>query len=180
MPSVIAVARDAEHRFAKEVQDSVTLLAGRGVEGDAHCGPTIRHRSRRRKTPDLPNTRQVHLLQSELFEQLASAGFAVEPGQMGENVTTEGVDLLALPLGTRLRLGASAVVELTGLRNPCVQIDRNIGAGAMAATLARAEDGSLVRKAGVMGIVLAGGVVRAGDAIEVTLPEGEFVALGPV
>jgi hypothetical protein len=180
MPSVIAVARDEEHRFAKEVRDSITLLAGRGVEGDAHYGSTIRHRSRRRKTPDLPNTRQVHLLQSELFDQLASAGFAVEPGQMGENVTTEGVDLLALPLGTRLRLGTDAVIELTGLRNPCAQIDSNIGAGAMAATLERAADGALVRKAGVMGIVVEGGEVRAGDAIGVELPDGEFVALGPI
>lgn len=180
MPSVIAVGRDEKHRFAKVPQECITLLAGLGVEGDAHCGPTIRHRSRRRKAIDLPNTRQVHLLQSELFEELARAGFRVGPSQMGENVTTEGVDLLALPLGTRLRLGPSAIVELTGLRNPCVQIDRNIGEGAMAATLARAEDGSLVRKSGVMGIVVAGGVVRAGDTIGVELPEGEAVPLEPV
>jgi MOSC domain-containing protein YiiM len=180
MPFVIAVARDEKHRFAKVPRDSITLLAGLGVEGDAHCGPTMRHRSRWRKAIDLPNTRQVHLLQFELFAELAKAGFQVGPTQMGENVTTEGVDLLALPLGTRLRLGTNAVVELTGLRNPCVQIDRNIGAGAMAATLARTADGALVRKAGVMGIVLEGGAVCAGDSIDVTLPEGEFVALEPV
>lgn len=157
MPSILAVASDHKHRFAKLARDSITLLEGLGVEGDAHCGPTMRHRSRWRKAAETPNLRQVHLLQAELFEELAQAGFAVGPTQLGENVTTEGIDLLALPRGTRLRLGERALVELTGLRTPCVQIDRNIGPGAMAATLGRAPDGSLVRKAGVMGIVVQGG-----------------------
>lgn len=180
MPDVLAVASDGTHRFSKQPRQSITLLAGLGVEGDAHCGTTIRHRSRRRKSADLPNTRQVHLLHCELLEEMAGAGFAVGPAQMGENVTTRGIDLLALPRGARLRLGTSALVELTGLRNPCVQIDQNIGLGAMAATLARGADGSLVRKAGVMAVVIEGGVVRPGDTIEVELPSGPLQPLEPV
>ena len=180
MPTILAVASDTAHRFAKQQRDSITLLEGLGVEGDAHCGLTVRHRSRRLKAPETPNLRQVHLLQSELFEDMAQAGFAIARAQMGENVTTKGIDLLALPCGTRLRLGARALVELTGLRNPCVQIDSNIGPGAMAATLERAPDGSLVRKAGVMAVVLEGGDVRPGDAIVVQLPSGDAPPLEPV
>jgi MOSC domain-containing protein YiiM len=180
MPIVLAVASDPKHRFAKRPRPSITLLQGLGVEDDAHCGSTMRHRSRWRKSQDIPNTRQVHLLQSELFEEMAQAGFAIASTQMGENITTAGIDLLALPRGTRLRLGERALVELTGLRNPCLQIDRNIGPGAMAATLERTADGSLVRKAGVMAIVLEGGEVRPGDAIVPRLPAGPAVPLEPV
>lgn len=180
MPTVLAVASDATHRFAKQPREVITLLEGLGVEGDAHCGATVRHRSRRRKAPETPNLRQVHLLQSELFEELARSGFTVAPAQMGENVTTEGIDLLALARGTRLRLGPRAVVEVTGLRNPCVQIDSNIGRGAMSATLGLTSDGALVRKAGVMAIVLAGGEVRPGDAIVAEPPPGRPIALAPV
>lgn len=177
--TVLAVASDGVHAFAKPVRAAITLVPGIGVSGDAHSGQTVQHRSRLKRMPSAPNLRQVHLIHAELFEELARAGFAVEPGWMGENVTTQGIDLLTLPRGSRLRLGASALIELTGLRNPCYQIDDNIGPGAMAAVLARAADGSLVRKAGVMAIVLAGGEVRAGDPIEVTLPEA-WLPLEPV
>jgi len=176
---VLAVARDGEHRFAKQVEDAISLVPGLGVAGDAHSGSTVQHRSRVAKTPDAPNLRQVHLIHAELFDELAQAGFAVRPGELGENVTTQGIDLLALPRAARLRLGP-ALIEVTGLRNPCRQIDANIAPGAMAATLARGPDGSLIRKAGVMAIVIEGGEVRPGDSITVeTLPE-LTEPLGPV
>lgn len=178
-PQVLAVARDAAHRFSKVSCPSITLLVGRGVEGDAHCAETVQHRSRVARNPDAPNLRQVHLLQAELFEELAACGFPVGPAQLGENVTTLGIDLLGLPRGARLRLGQQAVVELTGLRNPCWQIDANIGRGAMAATLDRAPDGKLIRKAGVMAIVIEGGAVRPGDGIAVQLPD-RYRPLAPV
>ena len=168
--TVLAVAGDAAHNFAKPLRNAITLVAGIGVAGDAHSGPTVQHRSRLARTPGAPNLRQVHLIHAELLDELAKAGFAVGPGRLGENVTTRGLDLLALTRGARLRLGDSALLEVTGLRNPCWQIDSNIAPGAMAAVLDRAEDGSLVRKAGVMAVVLAGGEVRAGDPIEVSLP----------
>lgn len=170
MGRIVAVACSGDHRFAKQPRAAITLLAGLGVEGDAHCGRTVQHRSRLAKTPEAPNLRQVHLLHEELFGELALAGFAVTPGTLGENLTTRGLALLDLPRGTRLRLGETALIELTGLRNPCRQIDDNVGRGAMAITLARAADGSLVRKAGVMAVVIEGGEVRAGDRIGVELP----------
>jgi MOSC domain-containing protein YiiM len=178
--TVIAVACDGQHRFSKVLQPRIVLVAGHGVEGDAHAGATVQHRSRRKKYPELPNLRQVHLLHSELFDELAAKGFTVGPAEMGENVTTDGIDLLNLPLGARLRLGGSAVVELTGLRNPCFQIDDNIGKGAMAATLEKAADGSLIRKSGVMAVVLEAGEVAAGDAIEIVALPKERVPLEPV
>lgn len=178
--TVIAVARDSKHRFAKPLAEAVRLVRGLGVAGDAHSGATVQHRSRLKAAPRAPNLRQVHLIHAELFEELARVGFSVGPGQLGENVTTRGIDLISLPRGARLRLGNSALIELTGLRNPCRQIDANIAPGAMAATLSRAPDGSLIRKAGVMAVVLAGGEVRAGDPIAVEhLPE-EFALLEPV
>jgi MOSC domain-containing protein YiiM len=176
---VLAVHRSGRHGFSKLAQLSVTLVAGLGVEGDAHAGATVKHRSRVRRDPAQPNLRQVHLLHAELFDELASAGFKVRPGDLGENVTTQGLDLLALPTGTRLRLGANALVEVTGLRNPCSQIDR-FQPGLMAAVLDRAPDGTLVRKAGVMGVVLQGGEVVAGDPIAVELPAGVHRPLQPV
>jgi MOSC domain-containing protein YiiM len=168
---VIAVARDPAHRFGKQTCTSIRLVRGLGVEGDAHSGATVQHLSRLRQTPDAPNLRQVHLIHAELFDELAQAGFVVGPGQLGENVTTRGIDLLGLPRGVRLHLGATALIELTGLRNPCRQIDHNIAPGALAATLERTADGSLMRKAGVMAIVLEGGEIRAGDTIAIELPE---------
>jgi MOSC domain-containing protein YiiM len=166
---VIAVSRSATHTMTKPNQDAIRLLAGLGVEGDAHLGETVKHRSRVKRDPSQPNLRQVHLLHAELIDELRAGGFALVPGQIGENVTTRGVDLLGLPTGTRLRLGAAAIVEITGLRNPCYQLD-GIQPGLMKATLARAADGALIRKAGVMAIVLAGGEIHPGDAIEITLP----------
>ncbi|HEV3486225.1 MAG TPA: MOSC domain-containing protein [Vicinamibacterales bacterium] len=168
---VIAVSRSRGHTFSKATQPRIRLVAGLGVESDAHQGVTVKHRSRVARDPTQPNLRQVHLIHSELHDELAAKGFDVIAGQMGENVTTRGVPLLELPLGTRLRLGARAVVELTGMRNPCVQLER-FRRGLLAAVLERRGDGTLVRKAGVMGVVIAGGDVAPGDAIEVELPDG--------
>ena len=165
--------------MTKANEGSIRLLAGLGVEGDAHHGVTVKHRSRVARDPSQPNLRQVHLIHAELHDELGAAGFTVPAGLMGENVTTRGVDLLGLPTGARLCLGDTAVVEVTGLRNPCAQLDR-LQPGLMAATLARDEDGKLVRKAGVMGIVLADGEVRPGDPIRVELPPEPHRALEPV
>jgi MOSC domain-containing protein YiiM len=167
--TVIAVSRSPRHSFSKPTQGSIRLVAGLGVEGDAHMGETVKHRSRVRRDPTQPNLRQVHLIHAELLDELRETGFAVAPGDMGENVTTRGVDLLGLPTGTRLRLGETAVVEVTGLRNPCVQLDR-FQPGLMQAVLGRDAQGGLVLKAGIMAIVLTGGELRAGDPIAVELP----------
>jgi len=176
---VVAVSRDARHHFSKSNGLWIKLIAGLGVEGDAHAGRTVKHRSRVARDPSQPNLRQVHLLHSELLSELQAKGFTIAAGQIGENVLTEGVDLLALSTGTRLHLGGEAVVELTGLRNPCVQLDR-FSKGLMAAVLDRDADGGLVRKAGVMGIVLQTGEVRPGDAIRVVPPAGPHRPLIPV
>jgi MOSC domain-containing protein YiiM len=176
---VIAVSAKARHGVDKANREVVRLIAGEGVEGDAHCGATVKHRSRWRRDPTQPNLRQVHLLHAELHDELAGKGFAVTPGLMGENITTRGIDLLGLPKGAIVRLGADAAVEITGLRNPCYQLDA-LQQGLMAACLEKTADGELVRKAGVMGVVLAGGEVRAGDAVIVELPAGPREALKPV
>ena len=179
MSVVTAVSRSARHSFSKPTQLVIRLVAGLGVEGDAHMGETVKHRARVARDPSQPNLRQVHLMHTELFEELRAAGFRVAAGELGENVTTRGVDLLGLPTGARLRLGESAVVEVTGLRNPCVQIDK-FQKGLMAAVLGRDADGNLVRKSGVMAIVLAGGEVHPGDPIAVELPPGPHRPLAPV
>jgi MOSC domain-containing protein YiiM len=166
---VIAVASDQDHKFSKPPRTSIRLVAGLGVEGDAHFGETVQHLSRLKRDPDSPNLRQVHLIHAELHDELLAKGFRVEPGQMGENVTTRGIDLLGLPENARLHLGADAIVEVKGLRNPCLKLD-SLQKGLMAATLDKDGDGNLVRKAGVMGIVIAGGEVRAGDEIRIALP----------
>ena len=176
---VVAVSRSPRHRFSKDVVDAVHLVEGHGVEGDAHAGATVQHRSRKRWRPHLPNLRQVHLLHEELLDDLRGRGFAVGPGDVGENVLVRGLDLLALPTGTRVHLGASAVVEVTGLRNPCVQLDR-FADGLMQAVLRQEDDGSLSRLAGVMGVVVAGGPVEAGDAVRTVAPPGAPVPLRPV
>ncbi len=176
---VLAVSRSETHTFCKPNQESIQLLTGLGVEGDAHLGKTVKHRSRVAIDPTQPNLRQVHLIHAELHDELRAAGFTVSAGQMGENVTTHGIDLLALPTGTRLYLGDIAVVEVTGLRNPCVQLDR-FQPGLMAAVLAHDEHGKLIRKAGVMGIVLAGGEVRPNDPIHVELPPEPYRPLDRV
>jgi len=178
-PVVEAVSRSTAHTVSKSNEDGIRLLAGLGVEGDAHAGVTVQHRSRVRADPSRPNLRQVHLIHAELHDELRRAGFTVSPGQMGENVTTRGIDLLGLPAGTRLRLGTAAIVEVTGLRNPCKQLD-GIAGGLMEATLDRDAEGNLIRKAGVMGVVVAGGDVHPGDAITVEVPRGRHEPLGPV
>jgi MOSC domain-containing protein YiiM len=166
---VIAVARDGKHRFSKVTAPEVRMVAGLGVEGDAHAGETVRHRSRVAVDPGQPNLRQVHLIHGELFDELRPKGFDLEPGQLGENVTTQGIDLIGLARSTLLALGPQAVLEVTGLRNPCAQIEA-FRPGLLAAVCGRGLDGKLVRKAGIMAIVRAGGVVRRGDAITLTLP----------
>ena len=176
---VVSVHATSAHTFSKAGRGAIELVEGLGVLGDAHYGATVQHRSRVRRDPTQPNLRQVHLIHAELHDELAARGFAVVPGDMGENVTTRGVDLLSLPRGTRLRLGPSAVVEITGLRNPCSQLDR-FSPGLMAATLDRDAEGGLVRKAGVMGVVLTGGEVRAGDGIIAELPARPHARLEPV
>lgn len=173
---VTAVSSNPAHTFSKQNQPSITLLAGLGVEGDAHAGVTVQHRSRVAADPTQPNLRQVHLIHAELHDELRAAGFTIASGQLGENITTQGIDLLGLPTGARLYIGAAVVVEVTGLRNPCAQID-DFQQGMRAAVLGRDEHGHLVRKAGVMGIVLAGGVVQPGDAIRVELPPEPHIPL---
>ena len=175
---VVAVSRSAAHTVRKSSTDRIRLVEGLGVEGDAHAGATVQHRSRVRRDPTAPNLRQVHLIHAELHDDLRAAGFDVGPGEMGENVTTRGVDLLGLPTGTTLRVG-DAVLELTGLRNPCTQLD-GIRDGLMAATLDRERDGGLIRKAGVRAVVVGGGDVQAGDAIAVELPPEPHRPLEPV
>ncbi len=174
-PTVLSVSSSLSHSMSKPPRPHIRLLAGVGVEGDAHAGATVQHRSRAAQDPTQPNLRQVHLIHAELLDALNAAGFDLTPGLMGENVTTRGLDVLALPRGTRLYLGG-AVLEVTGLRNPCVQLD-GLRPGLMAAVLGRDAAGHLVRKAGVMAVVLEGGGVRPGDAIKVTLPQGPHAAL---
>jgi MOSC domain-containing protein YiiM len=176
---VLAVCINSQHTMRKLDQFAIRLIAGVGVEGDAHAGSTVKHRSRRAKTPKAPNLRQVHLIHSELHDELQALGFAVGPGVMGENITTSGIDLLELPVGTRLHLGANAVIEITGLRNPCAQLDA-IQPGLMKATLARDARGRVLRKTGVMSIVLAGGEVHPRDPIRIERPAGPYRRLEPV
>lgn len=167
--TVTAVSSNGAYSFTKPNRDGVTLLTGLGVEGDVHAGVTVKHRSRVAQDPTQPNLRQVHLMHEELFDELRVAGFEVAPGDLGENVTTRGVDLLALPVGTLLHLGEEAVVEVTGLRNPCFQID-NFQDGLLKRVVGRDEEGNIVRKAGIMSVVSVGGVVRPGDSVRVELP----------
>jgi MOSC domain-containing protein YiiM len=176
---VIAVHRSGRHSFSKFEEDAITLVEGLGVAGDAHAGTTVKHRSRVARYPGAPNLRQVHLLHAELFDELVGRDFAVFPGEMGENITTRGIDLLALPRGTVLRVGEEAEVEITGLRNPCSQIDK-FQPGLTSAVLDRDREGRLVRKTGVMAVVRRGGEVRRNDTIVVRLPNGPHHLLEPV
>jgi MOSC domain-containing protein YiiM len=177
---VAAVSRSKDHSFSKPNELMIRLVAGLGVEGDAHMGERVKHRFHiRTKGADAPNLRQVHLIHEELFHELRMSGFNVHPGAIGENVTTRGIDLLALPAGTRLRLGAEAVIGVTGLRNPCRQIEA-FQPGLLSAVLERDSEGNLIRKAGVMAVVIAGGDVKLGDVITVMLPPGERRPLLPV
>lgn len=167
------------HGLGKTVVPAIDLIGGEGVAGDAHCGTTVKHRSRAAQDPNQPNLRQVHLIHAELLAELAAKGFAVAPGELGENILTKGLALLDLPTGTRLSFASGATVRLTGLRNPCHQLNGH-SAGLMDALLDRAVDGSLIRKGGVMGVVEAGGVVRAGERVTVSLPDRPHSALQPV
>jgi MOSC domain-containing protein len=176
---VVAVSSSATHTLAKPNHAEIRLLEGLGVEGDAHAGTTVKHRSRVLKNPFQPNLRQVHLIHAELHDELRAAGFVVAAGQMGENITTRGIALLDLPTGTRLRLGDEAVIEITGLRNPCSQLE-SIQRGLMAAVLDRDEQGNLIRKAGVMAVVIMDGVVRPNDAVTIELPPAPHQPLQPV
>lgn len=176
---VLAVHRQSEHHFSKEPASAIELVAGHGVRNDAHFGVTVKHRSRVAKDPSQPNLRQVHLIHHELFAEVATQGHRVLPGQLGENITTRGIELLALGTGTRLKVGAMAIIEITGLRNPCSQIE-TFQSGLLAQLLGRRPDGSLLRKAGVMAIVLEGGWIDPGDAIELIHAPARFEALLPV
>jgi MOSC domain-containing protein YiiM len=176
---VSAVSQSAAHEFSKHNQEIIRLVAGLGVEGDAHCGKTVQHRSRVARDPSQPNLRQVHLIHAEMHDELHAAGFCVSAGDIGENITTRGIDLLGLPIRPRLHLGAFAVVEITGLRNPCPQLDA-FQPGLTAAVLDHDADGALIRKAGVMGIVLTGGEVQPNDPIRVELPPEPHQPLKPV
>jgi MOSC domain-containing protein YiiM len=176
---ITSVNRSPGYTLIKPSEPQITLLAGLGVEGDAHMGTTVKHRSRVAKDPTQPNLRQVHLIHSELHDEVSAKGMPVLPGQMGENITTRGIDLLGLPKGTVLQLGAEARIEVTGLRNPCHQLN-GIQPGLLEAVLDKDAEGNLIRKAGIMAIVLQGGVVCQGDPIHVTLPVGDHEALKPV
>jgi MOSC domain-containing protein YiiM len=175
----VSVSRDRGHHFSKPTAAEIVLVEGVGIEGDAHAGETVQHLSRKRWHKEEPNLRQVHLIHRELFDELDDEGFVVAPGELGENVTTEGIALLALPRGTVLHLGDEASVEITGLRNPCVQIDR-FQQGLLKAVVRTDEDGVVERRTGVMGVVRSGGTVRAGDAIRVTLPDEPHEPLSTV
>jgi len=168
MAKVTSVAKDATHRFSKVPCDEIKLIAGEGVAGDAHRGVTVKHRSRVKIDPTQPNLRQVHLIQAEIIDELQAQGFNVDAATIGENITTRGVDLLALPRDTRLVIG-EAEIQITGLRNPCGQLD-GYQKGLTAALLDKTRNGELIRKAGVMGIVLSAGVVKRNDMISVHLP----------
>ena len=178
-PQILSVSLSPTHSFSKPVVPEIHIEAGLGVTGDAHAGVTVRHRYLVRKNPRAANLAQVHLLQSQLFDELAGKGIALAAGEMGENITTAGVDLLSLPLGTLLHLGPQAVVEVTGLRQPCVQMN-GLRPGLMKACLGKLPDGKPLPKAGIMAIALASGNVRAGSALVVELPPGPYVRLGPV
>lgn len=179
-PRVLSVCARRGHHFSKTPQLSIRLLAGLGVEGDGHMGEKVKHRSRARYNPALPNLRQVHLIDSGYVALMASKGFALAPGDIGENMLVDGIDLIALPQGTLLHLGGDgAVVRITGLRNPCIQMDRFMP-GLMAASLDRDADGGLVRLTGVMGVVECSGEVAPGDAVRMEVPEGEHRPLKPV
>ncbi|WP_367320686.1 MOSC domain-containing protein [Streptomyces sp. HUAS ZL42] len=169
--TVSAVSSNGVYSFTKPNRDGITLIAGFGVEGDVHGGVTVKHRSRVRRDPSQPNLRQVHLIHAELFDEVREAGFEVAAGELGENVTTRGIDLLGLPAGTLLRLGEAAVVEVTGLRNPCAQID-DFQKGLLKQVVGRDAAGDVRFRAGIMSVVLSGGVVRPGDPITVEVPNG--------
>lgn len=173
---VEGVCISSSHSFSKQIQKSITLLEDLGVEGDAHLGKTVKHRSRIAVDPTQPNLRQVHLIHAELQDELIEKGFSVRIGVMGENIATRNIDLLGLPRGSRLSIGTNAVEEITGLRNPCKQLE-DYQKGLLSAVLDKGDDGELTRKSGVMGIVVLGGDVQTGDEIKVSLPNKPYLKL---
>lgn len=179
MTNVVAVHRHGQHQFSKETIASIDLVEGYGVAGDAHYGVTVKHRSRVAKDPSQPNLRQVHLIHAELLDELSAQGMHVLPGQMGENITTRGIDLLGLSTGAWLSLGSSAIIQVTGLRNPCGQIN-NFKPGLLAAVLDRDANSALIRKAGIMAVVIRGGAVAPADAIAIIKAPTKFAPLLPV
>jgi len=176
---VVAVSRSPAHTVSKPTQPEIQLLAGLGVDGDAHLGTTVQHRSRVARDPSQPNLRQVHLIHAELYDELVATGFDVSYGRLGENITTLGVDLLGLPTGAQLLLGSGTVIEITGLRNPCVQLN-GVAPGLLAAVVDRAPDGTVIRRCGIMGVVLTSGPVRPGDPIRIIAPGEPHRPLEPV
>ncbi len=173
---VDSVSASPNHNLSKVSRQEIELLEGLGVKGDAHLGKTVKHRSRVARDPSQPNLRQVHLMRKELLDELRLEGFAIAPGQMGENITTSGIDLMNLPYGTNLKIGNEVVVELTGFRSPCAQLD-SIQTGLMKALLVHGSDNKYISKAGVMGIIIRGGLVRPNDKIEIQYPKGELIKL---
>ncbi len=176
IPKIIALSKSPTHTMSKTNHESIYLIEGEGVDGDAHRGKSVKHRSRVAADPTQPNLRQVHLIHSELFEELHQKGFKITPGMMGENVTTKGIDLLALPRGTKLVLGSESIIEVTGLRNPCHQLN-GLQEGLLNAVLDKDEAGNLIRKAGIMGIVLQSGTLKKGDKIQIQLPSKPYQKL---
>jgi MOSC domain-containing protein YiiM len=179
MAGVVSVSVRAGHGLGKDVRDAITLIEGEGVAGDAHCGQTVKHRSRVARDPNQPNLRQVHLIHAELLEELAERGFAVAPGALGENILTRGIDLLGLSQGVRLLFPSGAEIAITGLRNPCHQLNGHTP-GLMDALLDRDADGALVRRSGIMAIVVRGGLVGSGDAVTLRRSAGPPLPLRPV
>lgn len=179
MARVVSLSKDDGHKFSKVVHDSIRLLEGLGVEGDAHCGTTVKHQSRVQADPTHPNLRQVHLIHLELIQELRNSGFKVGPGIMGENILTEGIDILSLPKNTILNIGTDASIKVTGLRNPCAQLG-DYQKGLTSAVLDKDESGALIRKSGIMAIVLKGGIVKKDDLISIELPPEPHQKLEPV
>lgn len=175
-PHVISVNRSPTHTFSKHSVESIHLLKGLGVEGDAHCGKTVKHRSRLIERPIPGNLRQVHLIHSELFDELRLKGYVIMPGLIGENITTRGIDLLSLPKGAKLRIGTKALVEITGLRNPCNQLN-DLKDGLLTAVVDVDANGNVIRKTGIMGVVLEGGTIKPGDKIQIELPDKPYEKL---
>lgn len=176
---VVSLSKDSEHNFSKVQCPTLNFLEGLGIEGDAHCGKTVKHRSRVKKDPTQANLRQVHLIHSELISELQKKGFEVEAGTLGENILTEGIDILELPEHALLKIGPSVELKITGLRNPCAQLD-NYQKGLTKAVLDQTSEGELIRKAGVMAIVVSGGVVSIQDDIKIILPPKPHMPLKPV
>ena len=178
-PRVVSVSLSPKHSFSKTPAAEIRILADLGVEGDAHAGEQVQHLYRVRKNPNAPNLCQVHLISTEFLDELHTLGFPLQPGEIGENLAVRGINLLTLPVGALLRIGADVVLQITGLRDPCQKLN-SLAPGLMKACIARGSDGSVVRKAGVMSLAVTSGTIRPGDPILIELPPGEPLKMGPV